>query len=93
MMCLLPLPSPGDFTGGQHGSTIRNMQHRSEAGDCTGPLKPHALRAQLKHTAIRDKELSDEVTRDWSAVDRDSVLNDDVDPAEFIDPEEFRMLR
>ena len=32
---------------------------------------PNALRAQLRQTAIRDRDLGDEVRRDWYAVDRE----------------------
>ena len=32
---------------------------------------PDALRAQLKQAAIRDRDLGDEIARDWYAVDRE----------------------
>jgi hypothetical protein len=35
-------------------------------------LSPEALREQLKWSAIRDRDLNEEVARDWFAVDRES---------------------
>jgi CopG family transcriptional regulator/antitoxin EndoAI len=33
---------------------------------------PAALRARLKHAALRDRDLGEEIARDWRAVDREA---------------------
>lgn len=33
---------------------------------------PAALRARLKHAALRDRDLGEDIARDWRAVDREA---------------------